>query len=776
MPVVIFFFNRIPGAYSDTFQVWGKTLEFQNFISDNGIFSVIWHQIENIRFGPIETIAWLQLITNDFVGYNIVWLASFVLAAVGMYALTFYLTKNKFAAIVSGVIFSFSPFHISQAISTNIGTMHYEWIPFFLLFYIKFLRHFKIKDFLLTGVFLILVTFSEHQLVAFLFPFVAIFTLAFLIKNSEKIVNWKFWAYSLSGFIVFFLLIKLMFGSLFEISQSENNYLDAGKDQVLRYSAEAVEPFTPQAFHPIWGEKFNRFRENSQSNSMGRKSTYIGYSVILLSIVSLFGFKRRFWIKFFFFSAGIFFTIMSFGPYLIWMGEINRDSNLPWGFLYDNLKYWDNIRTVSRVYVISLLCFSISAGFGVQFLIRQINKHFLKDKLLKEKIAKIKELKKEKREKKKLEKEKAKIHSLKDYKEFILKRFNIRKKEFLDQFKIIKKEFFNKKKINFKQRKKYIFTYMKERIPFFIALFSVAIITIEYISIPIPTMSMNYSKFYDIIREEKEHFSILEIPGSTSYDYASKLMIYDQIHRKNNLSGTDLARVVKDKWNFQKNTPVISELLYTLPDGGEPPSKEIINDYYFNLGTKILNHYNIRYIVVSKEAMDLTKGFKEEYYNNTIDFINEELDVTAFYEDNFLKAYKVNQSEHLNGWFLAMDLTDDYWGQKQGSGQSVARWAKNGAKLRLVNLGDTEMNIRLLFKTKIKYLRNLNIYLNEELQEDTHIKEEKEEHVIDLTGVKPGENIIRFEILNPDGKPVNEYILDRGLKFSDVRTMSERVK
>ena len=115
-PIIFFMFFRIPGKYADTYQVWGKALEFRNLIADEGVVKTIEWQLHNLRITPIEAIGWAQKITSPFMGYNLVWLFSFFMAAWGMYCLANYLIKSRLAAVVSAIIFSLSNFCSSSSI------------------------------------------------------------------------------------------------------------------------------------------------------------------------------------------------------------------------------------------------------------------------------------------------------------------------------------------------------------------------------------------------------------------------------------------------------------------------------------------------------------------------------------------------------------------------------------------------------------------------------------------------------------------------------------
>ncbi|MBU2025454.1 hypothetical protein KJ912_01820, partial [Patescibacteria group bacterium] len=712
LPVVFFLFSRIPGKYADTFQVWGKTIGFHNLVSDRGVAGALKWQLENFRWTPIETIGWVQEIFSPKAGYNLSWLFSFFVAGLGMYFLVFYLTRNYLASLAAGVIFSFSPFHFSQAISTNIGTMHYEWLCFFVLYLFRFLRTLRIRDFLFMIVFIVIIAMTENQLLAFTLVFAFLFVLFFLAKNYRTLARPRFWLFSLGGILVLFVAVRFMFGGLFEVAHSQDNYLDPGSDQVKRYSTDAVDLFAPSAQHPLWGEKFHHLRQETEANSLGRQSNYIGYTVLFLGLLSLFSLRRRAGVKLFFLGVGVLFVVLSFGPYLHWKGEIMENLWMPYTFLYKYVPYWDIIRTVNRIYVVALLGFSVAAGFGLDFLLKLASgKKGARDE-------------DDSGDKKEQAEEKGPWASIS------------KRAERID---------------NRKNKQASLIAGSENGLSRWLFWIVVIFISLEYLSVPVPTMKLEYSKFYDNLALEEEDFSIVDIPGATSYDYSSKLVIYNNIHKKNNLAGMDFAREIEDKWDFEKNTPVLNDLLYSLPTGGTPPSKEIVNDYYYNLSTKIFNYYDIRYLIVSKDYLGEDKKFNGQAYENTVNFIDGQLDADLIYEDKFLAAFKVNQSEHLNGWFLAMDLKDDYWGEKSGALGSVMRWARDGAKIRLVNMGDDPKDLRLLFDTSIKNLRKMEVYLNGEKQGAFGIKDKKEEQIVSLKSVKPGDNEIEFRIFDYEG-------------------------
>ena len=66
----------------------------------------------------------LAATANPVLVYNLTFLGSFFVAAVGMYALALYVTRNRLAALLAGLIYAFSPYqllHLSQVQLISIG-------------------------------------------------------------------------------------------------------------------------------------------------------------------------------------------------------------------------------------------------------------------------------------------------------------------------------------------------------------------------------------------------------------------------------------------------------------------------------------------------------------------------------------------------------------------------------------------------------------------------------------------------------------------------------
>lgn len=107
--------------------------------------------------------------------YNIMILLSFFLAALGMYLLVSEVTHCRAAAFFSGLAFSFSPFHTVFSATGGMDASQTQYMPFTLLFLIRYERSAGLKDLFLFILFLLLSIFSFGYYGAIIFTAVAVY-------------------------------------------------------------------------------------------------------------------------------------------------------------------------------------------------------------------------------------------------------------------------------------------------------------------------------------------------------------------------------------------------------------------------------------------------------------------------------------------------------------------------------------------------------------------------------------------------------------------------
>jgi hypothetical protein len=89
--------------------------------------------------------------------YNLLVLSTFVFAGIGAFLLIRYITDDTAAALLGGFVFAFSPSHLAHSLHhVTIATV--QFIPFFVLFYLRTMEHASRKNVLWASVFLLLNT------------------------------------------------------------------------------------------------------------------------------------------------------------------------------------------------------------------------------------------------------------------------------------------------------------------------------------------------------------------------------------------------------------------------------------------------------------------------------------------------------------------------------------------------------------------------------------------------------------------------------------------
>jgi len=97
----------------------------------------------------------LQSFFDHVTIYNVLLLHTFVLAGTGAFLLIRYLTRNSYISIIGGFIYAFNPSHFSHSLH-HMEISSIQFIPFFILFFIKSMRVTSFKNIFLASLFFFL--------------------------------------------------------------------------------------------------------------------------------------------------------------------------------------------------------------------------------------------------------------------------------------------------------------------------------------------------------------------------------------------------------------------------------------------------------------------------------------------------------------------------------------------------------------------------------------------------------------------------------------------
>lgn len=321
---------------------------------------------------------------NEIVAYNAMIIISFILSFLCMYALVFYLTKRHSAAFISGLIYSFSPYHINKSWE-HFGLMFIEFIPLYILFLLKLREKPNIKHLILCSLSLALVVLSDltYSFIIFVFSlFYVIFCFFYYVKNK-----------SFRGFLKLFFnfLLVVLLSSIFILPllwPSFVSMINPSLELIAIAERVAVRPFNylfsqsasilaylaPSKYHPLWG-CLARSLEGSIFFGRGsiEQTLYLGWIGLFLAFIFLkkkrnldqskdlpeaqVKFTKSLFVFMFFLAV-----IFSMPPY--WNLLVFK-IYFPSFFIY---KIFPVYRAYARFGVLAVLSVAVLAGYGFSFL------------------------------------------------------------------------------------------------------------------------------------------------------------------------------------------------------------------------------------------------------------------------------------------------------------------------------------------------------------------------------------------------------------------------
>lgn len=579
------------------------------------------------------------------VAYTMLCLFSFVFGAYGTYLLVNYLLDDKLPSFIAGIVFAFSPYHFAHLLG-HFGAVSIEWMPFCALYLMKMFREGGVKNSFFAGIFFILVAMSDLQYMMFMGIFVMLlfFYEIYISLTDDNNNNYKnsfliiFKKYFLFGIVSLIGLIPLTMENILTAT-SDNNFLKLDPSEAVMYSTDLLSFFIPSVLHPIFSNLVTDINSNFSGN-YAENTTFIGYTVLLLSIFAICKIKGNKYVKFWSISA-LFFSLMSLGPLLHINGNtsftvFNTTIPLPYVALYHSIPFLNNCRTVGRFFVIASLSFSVLTGFGISELFKSIKSH---------------------------------------------------------------------KKM--------------------VAVIISGLIIFEYLAIPFPVTSVNKPEFYDEISQDKNNYALLEIPSTLVYEAGSSISYYQTIHGKPVVGGW-AARFPSTARDFELNTPVIRELTYL-----RSFTTDILNQDVNQIGTSVLNYYNIPYVILHTNYMN------KRQVNSVETFIQKTLNAErTVYENDSLIVYHINK-EPVKSF---MSLKDNWYKIEKQNGVPT-RWISNNATLLIYSNEKVDKKLTLRLRSHHNSKKVKVLFENYSLEKTIPT------NFIDIEvplSLEKGENIITF--------------------------------
>ena len=300
--------------------------------------------------------------------YNIIWISTFILSGFNTFLLTKYLTGNRKAAFISGLIFMFCPYRFAHALG-HMNLISTQWMILYILFLIKIINEDKRSNALLASLFLILTATSSWYYLIYLFVFTIIFIIYY--KRADKLVCKKGLLKDLSLLVITssIAISPLIYLMLDELITTKSNYMYGGG--FIDYSSDLLGFIVPTLFHPFFKGIVTPIYSHFTGGS-AEYTTFAGYTVILLALISILKVKTKD-VRFWGFSA-IIFSILSLGPILHVNGIFTRAYEgynivipLPYAFLM-HIPIFSLARIPSRWDVLVMLALAALAAYALNYI------------------------------------------------------------------------------------------------------------------------------------------------------------------------------------------------------------------------------------------------------------------------------------------------------------------------------------------------------------------------------------------------------------------------
>jgi len=364
--------TQLIGDGGDTYQglwnIWWvkhSVLSLKNPYETNYIFYPIGTNLFVHSLSPLAGFFSIpfQLTLGLVFSYNLLVIMSFVLAGYGAYRLAHYITADKKASFFSGLVFGFCTYHFARAFG-HLNLVSIQWIPFYVLFFLKMRKETSLKNVFLAVFFLVLSTFwaDLHY-----FVFLGLFTLFLLVYdilfNTQQVRKY-FLRLSIMAVVFFGLMALIISPLLYGMLTGKYAYALPLPNQQVILSADLLGFFIPNGLNIFFG-KYTQGIISHFSDPWLESMVYIGYTVLTLTIFA----SVKLWKVAKSWLLGAFvFVILSLGPILHIFGfssftSLQLTVPLPGSLLFTILPI---PRAPSRFILMAILCLAVLSAITLK--------------------------------------------------------------------------------------------------------------------------------------------------------------------------------------------------------------------------------------------------------------------------------------------------------------------------------------------------------------------------------------------------------------------------
>ncbi len=267
--------------------------------------------------------------------YNVLLFLGFALSGLFMYMLAKYITGNRYAAFIAGLIFAFAPAHIAQSY-TGLQWTSVEFMPLFVLLMLMTIRETRHRYFyaVLSGASFFMVTFFGDIQQGAMMLFFAILALAILLFAERRLFD-RNTVYALAIMTAVAALMCAPLLALMATAPGQGGVQQAQLSSIPRgmlFSDTLASFFLPSYYNGILGGSAAYYNSTYGLNYTGiptlsaasRKVAYLGYTAMALAAVGIaFSFKRERKQLALWSAVLVVFALLALGPVLQITGAVS---------------------------------------------------------------------------------------------------------------------------------------------------------------------------------------------------------------------------------------------------------------------------------------------------------------------------------------------------------------------------------------------------------------------------------------------------------------------
>ncbi len=301
--------------------------------------------------------------------YSVLILLGFVLGAWGAYLLAYSLTRHRLASIFAGIAFGFCPFHVSNAMA-DLNVASVQFIPFTLLFLVRWRRQGRYRDAALTGVFLGLTALSHLYYLLFVLMAIVLFSMIWILRSEHRRASGHgFLRVVLFAAVSGILLLPIVV-PMIQVSTESTEFANPGRQDA--YSADLLAYVVPSLFSQLLREQVRPFYAQLPGN-MYENTVTPGLVVLCLAAFAVWG-RRKFrnedrliWAV-----LGLASVVLSLGSTVQVAGtSLGASGYLPYRWLIQSVPLISHARVPSRFAVLAACSASVLAAYGMRDLLQR---------------------------------------------------------------------------------------------------------------------------------------------------------------------------------------------------------------------------------------------------------------------------------------------------------------------------------------------------------------------------------------------------------------------